>query len=93
MEAKFSKIKSWISSNFQVITLGLLVFTVVIVLKQQNDIQTLKGQINELYYKVDQADDNVNSKLDDVDSKLNNVENNLIEEINDVKRTVRIWIN
>ena len=85
METKFSKIKVWISSSFQVITLGLLVFTVVIVLKQQNDIQKLKGQIDDVYYKVDHTNDNVH----DVSSKLDDMSS----EIERVRRTVITWSN
>lgn len=85
METKFSKIKSWISSSFQVITLGLLVFTVVIVLKQQNDIHKLKGQIDDVYYEVDLTNGNVNN----VNSKLDDISN----EIERVRRTVITWSN
>jgi len=89
METKFTKIKTWISSSFQVITLGLLVFSVVIVLKQQNDIHKLQGKIDDVYYQVDQSNDNINN----VSSKLDDVESRLINEIEDVKSTIRLWSN
>ncbi len=83
MGIKFTKIKAWISSSFQVITLGLLIFTVVIVLKQQNDIHKLQGLIDDVYYKVDQTNENVNH----VSSKLDGIES----DIERLRKTVIIW--
>lgn len=82
MENKFTKLKKWISTSFQPITVGLLVFAITLILKQQNDISILKSRINDVDYNID----NVSSKIDDVES-------NLSSEIDGVKRTVRIWSN
>jgi cell division protein FtsL len=82
MENKFTKIKNWIPASFQLITVGLLVFAIILIWKQQNDIRALKSRINDVDYNID-----------DIESKLDDVESNLSSEIDDVKRTVRIWSN
>ena len=89
MENKFTKIKNWISASFQLITVGLLVFAIILILKQQNDISVLKSRINDVDYNID----NVKRNIDDIESKLDDVESNLSSEIDDVKRTVRICSN
>lgn len=94
MNKKFTEIKNWISSNFQFITVGILVFTIALILKQQIDIYSLKSQLDYLEYDTSSIRndiDDVKSKLDDVESRLQEIESNLSSEIDDVKRTVRIW--
>jgi hypothetical protein len=90
MENKFKKLISWISTSFQLITVGLLVFAVLLILKQQNDIRYLKS-------KIDNVESNLSSKIDDVEgnlsSKIDDVESDLSSEIDGVKSTVRIWSN
>ncbi len=89
MENNFTKIKSWILASFQFITVGLLIFAVVLILKQQNDISNLKSRLNLIESSVD----DLSSGINDIDNKLDDVESNLSSEIDDVKRTVRIWSN
>lgn len=89
MENKFTKIKNWISASFQLITVGLLVFAIILILKQQNDISGLKSRINDVNHNIN----NIKRNIDDIESKLNVVESNLSSEIDDVKRTVRLWSN
>jgi sensor domain CHASE-containing protein len=88
MENKITKLKNGISASFQLITIGLLVFAIILILKQQSDISTLKSKFDEiessLSSEIDDARRNVRIKLDEVES-------NLSSEIDDVKRTVRIW--
>lgn len=87
MKNKYIKIKKWLFSNFQLITISLLVFTIVLIFKQQNDISNLNNIVHNLDYNIEK----LKSNIDDVDGKLDNVERNLSYEIDDVKRTVRIW--
>jgi cell division protein FtsL len=89
MENKFTKLKNWISASFQLITVGLLIFAITLILKQQNDISVLKSRIYDVDYNID----NVESNIDDIESKLDDVESNLSSEIDDVKRTVIMWSN
>lgn len=89
MNNKIVKVKNWILTSFQFITVGLLVFAIVLILKQQNDISILKSRLNN----IENNTDNLSSEIDDIKSKLDDVESNLSSEIDDVKRTVRIWSN
>ena len=69
--------------------MGLLIFAITLLIKQQNDIAKLKIRLNS----VDSNVDNLESKIDNIESKLEDVESNLSSEIDDVKSTVRIWSN
>lgn len=89
MNNKMVKVKNWILTSFQFITVGLLAFAIVLILKQQNDISILKSRLNN----IENNTDNLGSEIDDIKSKLDDVESNLSSEIDDVKRTVMIWSN
>jgi hypothetical protein len=89
MENSITKIKNWVLASFQFITLGLLVFATVLIIKQQNDMGELKNRIKYLDGNIDE----VKSKMDDIESKIDDVEGNISSEIDDVKRTVRLWSN
>jgi len=89
MKYKFTTIKNWISESFQFITVGLLVFAIILILKQQNDIRLLNSRINDLEYNID----NVKSNINYIESKIDDMERNISSEIYDVKRTVMIWSN
>ncbi|MCH7409919.1 hypothetical protein MM239_10980 [Belliella sp. DSM 111904] len=93
MDNRFSKFKNWISSSFQLITIVLLVFSIIMILNQRQDINELKNQINSMGNTDDLSLNfyDIESKLDDIESKLYDVENNLIREIEDVKTTIMIW--
>ena len=89
MNINFTNFKNWILASFQFLTVGLLVFLIFLIIKQQNDIRVLKSQLSN----VENNTDNLSSEIDDIKSKLDDVESNLSSEIDDVKRTVRIRSN
>ncbi len=80
MKDKLLIIKNWILDSFQLITFGLLVFLIVIVLKQQNDLNLLRSDIELLYFSVN-----------NIEYKLQEVEDVVINECDEIKRTVKIW--
>ena len=77
METLTQKIKALIAPSFQIITLGILIFLVVIVLKQQKDISDLKSQVYD-------TESSINSKIQSVESSLSS-------DIERVRRAVIIW--
>jgi hypothetical protein len=87
MQNKISKIKSRISESFQLITVGLLVFAIVVMFKLQSDIKVLKNKVNNVDYTLD----NVERIIDDNNYKLSDVESNILNEIETVKKTVILW--
>ena len=91
-----NKFTNWISAKFQFITVGLLVFAITLIVKQQNDISRLKRSINQVdfnIYNLYRSVNNLDSSIEDVEWKLDDVEKKLSREIEDVKSTVRIWSN
>lgn len=89
MNKKLLNIQNWILIKLPIITAGLLVFAIFLILKQQKDISILELKLNDI--KKNTKD--LESDIDDVTYKLDDVESNLSSEIDDVKRTVRIWSN
>ena len=87
MQNKISKIKSRISESFQLITVGLLVFAIVVMFKLQSDIKVLKNKVNNVDYTLD----NVERIIDYNNYKLSDVESNILNEIETVKKTVILW--
>lgn len=80
MENNLTKIKNWVSTSFQLITVGLLIFAIVLILKQQSDINTLKSKLNS-----------IENNIGDLSSEIQSVESNLSSEIDDVRRAVIVW--
>lgn len=79
MNIKLTKVKNWFFSNLQIITFSLLIFAIVLIIKQQNDINNLSNQV----YSVDRNVDNLRENVEDVKSNLNS-------EIDDIKTAI-IW--
>jgi hypothetical protein len=73
------RIKNWISPSFQLITIGLLITLLLLVIKQQKE-------IDYLYSRIEDAESRLSSEIDDAKDELSS-------DIDDVKRTVRIWSN
>ena len=80
MENRIVKIRSWISASFQLITVVLLTIAITLLVKQQSDMSRLEKRIKS-----------IDSNLDDVSNNLDDAERNLLNEIDEVKSTVRIW--
>lgn len=73
------QIKNWISSSFQLITVGLLIALLILVIKQQKE-------IDNLYDIIDESESRLSNDINDAKEELSS-------DIDDVKRTVRIWSN
>ncbi|MBX3163299.1 MAG: hypothetical protein KF900_02370 [Bacteroidetes bacterium] len=101
MENRLTKIKNWITDFFQFITVGLLTLLIALILKQQNDISSLKSRLDwiessmdNIENKVDDVEDkvdNMKNKIDVVENKMGDMEYNLSRGIDDIKSTVRIY--
>ena len=72
-------IKNWISPSFQLITIGLLITLLLLVIKQQKE-------IDYLYSRIDDAESRLSSEIDDAKDDLSS-------EIDAVRRTVIIYGN
>lgn len=94
MHPKILKVKSWISSSFQFVTIILLLACLIFNIKQQKEISTLSIKVDLIDRSVSESNSNIddlNKKVDDLDVKLDEVESSLSGEIDDVASTVRIY--
>lgn len=96
MKNTFTKIKNLALPGLQIIIVGLLVSTMVINLKQQKEVNSLKSQLNNIKRnseKIKIETGNIKRELDNIKRKIDNVEYNLSSEINQVRRTEIYWSN
>jgi hypothetical protein len=77
MSSTLETIKKLIEPSFQIITVGILVFLSILVLKQQKDIKDLESQIDSTEYRLE--------------SKIESAESTLSSDIEDVRRAVIVW--
>jgi cell division protein FtsL len=71
----------------------LLVASIIVIVKQQYDINALKREIQYLGNNIEEQQRKLNIAENDLNDKIDNVESDLQGEIEDVKRYVRIWSN
>ena len=90
------KFKSWILSNFQLFTVVLLLFAIILIIKHQSDIRNLhdyvdniSGTVSNTQYSVD----DLKSSIYDVKSSIEDVESSLGYQIQEVKSTIILWSN
>jgi hypothetical protein len=84
------KIKNWISTSFQLITVGLLIALLILVIKQQKELDDLYDIIDE---SESRFSNDINDAKEELSTDINDAKEELSSDIDDVKRTVRIWSN
>ncbi|WP_397447749.1 hypothetical protein [Polaribacter sp. R77954] len=89
MEKKTNKLKNWINLSFKLLTIGMLGFSISLLINQQKEIKKIKGNLNDLEYNFDLS--NIENKLDDVERQLYDVESNLSSEIEEAKKNILLW--
>ncbi len=92
MKNFYNKLLHWISENNNILTLVLVIFTFVLVIKQQIIIDNLnkkitvnspinrQNKIDRIIINIDDVNSNINnieSKIDDVESKIDDVESKI----------------
>ena len=99
---KLRKVVKYLIGSFQFISLGMLMFCVIVLINQQSEIKTLKSDLQSVDYNCDNYQiekklDALERGLDDLRSNLSSeidyLQSNLSSEIDDVRRTVIIWSN
>jgi hypothetical protein len=80
------RIKNWISPSFQLITIGLLITLLLLVIKQQRE-------IDYLYSTIDDTESRLSSEIDDAKDDLSSEIYDLKSDIEDVRRAVIIYGN
>lgn len=66
MENNIQGFKRWIMASFQFITVGILVLLLILVLKQQKDINDLKGKIADTESSIRSAESTLSSQIEAV---------------------------
>jgi cell division protein FtsL len=93
MAISISKIKDRLPRRSQLVIILFLVASIIVIVKQQYDINALKSEVQYLGNNIDEQQRKLNIAENDLNDKIDNVESDLQGEIEDVKRYVRIWSN
>ncbi len=66
LNAKLRENKKWEIPNLQIITLALLMLSLILIIKQQHDIEKLLDKVDYVETTLDQAESNLSSQISDV---------------------------
>jgi hypothetical protein len=67
------RIKNWISPSFQLITIGLLITLLLLLIKQQKEIDYLYSRIDDAESRLSSEIDDAKDQIDDLKDTIKNV--------------------
>ena len=81
-------IKKIIPYSYQIVSTGLILSLLVIVLRQQNDINAIRSQVNNIPTRSYDNSYDVSSEISEIGTKLESVQRRLSSEITSVESNI-----